>query len=99
MAERLLGEALPREQRQSVELIISSGERLLHVINDILDFSKLEAGQLDIETTTVDLATIAESTARLLMPKAIEKRIEIVTEVDERVPPAVLGDPRAFGRF
>ncbi|HEY4131210.1 MAG TPA: response regulator [Gemmatimonadaceae bacterium] len=93
LAELMGEEDLTSEQRRSIELIISSGETLLHVINDILDFSKIEAGQLDIESTVVDLAGIVESTARLLMPKAVEKSIEIVTEIDAKIPPGVLGDP------
>jgi CheY-like chemotaxis protein len=93
LAELLGEEDLRSEQRRSIELIISSGEALLHVINDILDFSKIEAGQLDIESTVTDLAAIVESTTRLLMPKAAEKSIEVVTEIDEKIPPGVLGDP------
>ena len=43
---------LSAKQRDYVRKIHSAGTSLLGIINDILDYSKIEAGRLEIETTT-----------------------------------------------
>jgi two-component system sensor histidine kinase/response regulator len=93
MAELLLDGELSAEDCRSVGLIISSGESLLSVINDILDFSKIEARQLELDNTEMDLASIVDSAAHLLMPNAAEQGIELVTEIAADIPTRVLGDP------
>jgi len=93
MAELLLDSDLSDDDRRSVEMIVSSGEALLGVINDILDFSKIEAQQMDIERTEFDLPAVVEATARLLMPTANEKSVELVTDIPDTVPQYVIGDP------
>ena len=93
MAELLLDSDLSDDDRRSVEMILSSAEALLGVINDILDFSKIEAQQMDIERTEFDLPVAVEATARLLMSKANEKSLELVTDIADAVPQYVIGDP------
>ncbi len=44
-------------QRYS-DIIINSGEHLLNLINDIIDISKIDAGQVDIVKTNVNITTI-----------------------------------------
>ncbi len=93
MAELVLDANLSPEDRKSVELIMQSGEILLHVINDILDFSKIEAGQLEIEATEVDVERLVGSTVRIMMPSAAQRGFEIVADVRAGVPACVLADP------
>lgn len=50
MAEILSTTKLDKEQRQLLNVMISSGDLVLQLINDILDLSKVESGR---ETTTV----------------------------------------------
>ncbi len=93
MAELLLDSELADSDRRSVEMIVSSGEALLGVINDILDFSKIEAQQMDIEVVEFDLPAVVEATARMLMPQANAKGIELVSDIADAVPQYVRGDP------
>ena len=44
MAEILTTTKLDREQRQLLEVMLSSGDLVLQLINDILDLSKVESG-------------------------------------------------------
>ena len=93
MAELLLDSDLNEGDRRSVEMIVSSGEALLGVINDILDFSKIEAQQMDIEAVEFDLPALVEATARLLLPQANAKGVELVSDIVDAVPQYVRGDP------
>lgn len=44
MAEVLATTRLDKEQRQLLDVMISSGDLVLQLINDILDLSKVESG-------------------------------------------------------
>ena len=84
---------LDDEQRDCLRTIRMSGEALLAVINDTLDYSKIEAGRLDLEELEFNLRGCAEEAADLLAPKAFAKRLELVCDVADDVPPFVVGDP------
>jgi signal transduction histidine kinase len=55
-----------------VQKIRLSGEHLLKLINDILDLSKIEAGKMDLDLETFDLAPLVEEVGTMIRP-AIEK--------------------------
>jgi PAS domain S-box-containing protein len=65
---------------------------LLEIINDILDFSKIEAGKLKIERRKIWPSTIIEDIADLFTDQAAEKGIELIIGIDQRIPPALMGD-------
>jgi signal transduction histidine kinase len=92
MTTLLLDTPLSAEQRDWMETIRSSGENLLTLINDILDFSKIEAGKIDIETHPFDLRQCVEEAVELLVPKAAEKKLDIVVLIDPTAPTIVNGD-------
>lgn len=93
MTTLLLDTELTSEQKSYAEAVQESGKALLDLINDILDFSKIEAGFLELEEIDVDMSSMAEKVAELLMPKAMERGIEITAEVDPDVPTQLIGDP------
>jgi CheY-like chemotaxis protein/HPt (histidine-containing phosphotransfer) domain-containing protein len=92
MAGLLMETSLNHEQHGYVETIYASSESLLTIINDILDFSKIESGKLDLETRPFDLRCCIEESLDLLATKAAEKQIEIAYQVEDVVPPQLLGD-------
>jgi GAF domain-containing protein/CheY-like chemotaxis protein len=92
MSGLLLDTELTREQREFAEIIRNSGDALLTIINDILDFSKIEAGKMDMESRPLDLRECVESALDLVTGRAIEKRLEMAYQIEEDVPPAILGD-------
>ncbi|NBC31705.1 MAG: response regulator [Alphaproteobacteria bacterium] len=96
MAGLLLETKLSEEQRQYVETIRESGEALLSILNDILDLSKVEAGRLDPEITTFDLAEVVEGVVDLFGARVRDKGVGLALYVDPGVPAAVSG---AAGRL
>jgi signal transduction histidine kinase len=51
MAEVLSTTKLDREQRELLDVMLSSGDMVLQIINDILDLSKVESGWKSILVT------------------------------------------------
>jgi CheY-like chemotaxis protein/HPt (histidine-containing phosphotransfer) domain-containing protein len=92
MTGLLLESALTAEQRELVETIRNSGDTLLTIINDILDFSKIESGKLELEKQPFELRTCIEDSLDLLAPRAAEKPIDLAYQIEDLVPPSVVGD-------
>ena len=84
---------LSSEQKDYVKEAQNASEILLYLINDILDFSKIEAGKLTIENTNFKIRTAVEDTVSILVPKALEKHVELHTMIKANVPEEVIGDP------
>lgn len=92
MAEMLNDTDLTSKQRYFVETIQESGTLLVALFNDLLDFSKIEAGTIRIHDKPFDLLeSIRESLANVL-EAALEKRIELITNIDPNLPQMVMGD-------
>jgi len=92
MADLLLDTQLDSLQRDYVGTIRDSGDALLTIINDILDFSKVEAGKLELEQLDVDLRDTFEDVARLLSIQAHAKGLEVIAQIDPKLPGLVKGD-------
>ena len=92
MTGLLLESALTAEQRELVETIRNSGDSLLTIINDILDFSKIESGKLELEHQPFDIRTCVEDSLDLLTPHAAEKQVDLGYQINDDVPPTVIGD-------
>jgi CheY-like chemotaxis protein len=91
---RLLSESeLNKEQRSFIDAIHFSGENLLVIINDILDLSKIQSGKMTIERCEFNLQDIVNGIITVLLPKAQEKRLRVITKIEENTPLAIKGDP------
>jgi signal transduction histidine kinase/ActR/RegA family two-component response regulator len=72
MAQLMAKGDLSPAQRAKLDVVLMSGEDLLHVINDVLDFSKIEAGMLELETVVFDPREVL--TGVLASFKAVARR-------------------------
>jgi len=93
MAGLLLDTKLDDEQRRYAETVCESGDALIAIVNDILDISKLESGRFELESIEFDLADLADKSARLLLPKAREKGIDIGVFLAPEAMGLFRGDP------
>jgi signal transduction histidine kinase len=89
----LQGHLVDGRYRDYAKDIHASGAQLLSIINDILDFSKAEVGQLSLNETTIDSATLVEDSVRFVTPAAAKKGVALVTDVPAGLPP-FRGDER-----
>ena len=80
-------------QRDYLNKIRQSGEHLLGIINDILDFSKIESGKLEIEVVPFDMDHVIENVVNLIAEKADSKGLELLCQVDPKMPKVLIGDP------
>ncbi|MFC1673094.1 PAS domain-containing sensor histidine kinase [Pseudomonadota bacterium] len=66
--------------------ISSSGQHLLELINDILDVSAIEAGKLELYEGNVDLGKLVKDSVRLVLHRADDGGVGIVTQVSDDLP-------------
>jgi len=84
---------LDSEQMEYIKDAKESSGLLLRLINDILDFSKGEAGKIELEKISFNVRSVINDTQKLLIPKVVDKDLEIFTLINSNVPVEVIGDP------
>ena len=65
------------EQKQFIEVIERSGKRMLNIINDLIDISKIEANQMEIFQSDVDINTQLKDLYEFFTPEAFSKGINL----------------------
>ena len=99
MAHLLQKTPLNDKQQDYLTKVRSSSQHLLGIINDILDFSKIEAGKMTVEHTLFDLDQVMANIAGQLADRAEEKGLELLFDVDDRIPAGLIGDPLRIGQI
>jgi len=94
LLERLFGE-LNEKQDDYLKDIFTSGKHLLQLINDILDLSKVEAGRMELEPSTFDLASAVANAMTLVRERAQRHGIALGQQVDPKLT-VITADERKF---
>jgi GAF domain-containing protein/DNA-binding response OmpR family regulator/anti-sigma regulatory factor (Ser/Thr protein kinase) len=90
---------LPEKQIENLERVLVSAEHLLGLINTILDIGKIEAGRMDVQESTFDLANLIDvcvnTSQPLLRPgvamrAALEPGLPTVTSDQDKVKQIIL---------
>lgn len=84
--------SLNTTQKKLIKTANRSGRSLMNIINDVLNFSKLEAGKLELETTSFMIDPLADSVISLLRTSANDKSIELSYSINKNVPKLLFGD-------
>lgn len=82
MTQLLASTNLSEEQRDHIETILDSGKTLMAILNDVLDLSKIEAGRFDISPIDNDFDHLLRRLNKLWAPRAAEKGIDLVLDID-----------------
>jgi signal transduction histidine kinase/CheY-like chemotaxis protein len=93
MTELALSTPLAPEQRDCLQTVRTSAGSLLSILNDILDFSKIESRRLQLESVNFSLTNIVNEALRPLALRAEQQGLELLVDLDPRVPAAIVGDP------
>ena len=70
-----------------------SGKTLLSLIDDILDFSKIDVGKVEFENTDFELKGLITTISESFKTTALNKKVELITEICENLPKRLTGDP------
>jgi PAS domain S-box-containing protein len=85
LRDGLFGE-LTDGQQDALRRMRNATEHLLSLINDILDLSRVEAGQIQVSATDIDLRSALESISESVRPLAAQKDLQFVLVVDPSIP-------------
>ncbi len=88
-AELLLDDIITEQEERSESLldILRSGQHLLTLINDVLDLTKVEAGQMTLVPTPLDLRHELASVDRIMSPLFAQRRQRYTYSVPPGFPP------------
>lgn len=93
IAELLLNEPqFSDDARRKFEILLASGQGLLHLFNNILDASRLQFGALALEDSVLNIRKTAESVINIFSAVAHTKQIELTFHVDDDVPRNIESD-------
>ena len=86
-AELLLeDEQIAGEERESLAIVKKNADRMLGLINDLLDLSCMEAGKINLQRTSLDLARLIPEVAGSLRPLIEAKRQRLRLDLDDALP-------------
>lgn len=81
-------------QEQDINAIYKSGMHLLSMINEILDLSKIDAGKMELQLESVNLADVVNSVISSTAGLVREKDIEVIRNVDANIPRLMIDETR-----
>ena len=93
LQEEVFG-TINERQAKSIATIEHSGQHLLALINDILDVSKIAAGKLELEISTVCIATLCESSFTFIKQQARQKQIYLKTRLSPELGTILIDERR-----
>ena len=91
LLERSSGDMSDR-QREFVEIILKSTDRLVDLVNDLLDVARIEADHVEINRRPIDVGEVMQEVVELIRPR-VEAKGQHLTSYVAPVLPAALADP------
>ena len=88
----LMKSDLKKIQAEYMTTINESATSLMHIVNDVLDFSKIESGKLELDIEEINLRKLARQVVDLFKYQATLKKIDLLLNIDGKVPQYILGD-------
>lgn len=92
MTNLTLDTQLNRAQRENLMIVSNLANNLLTIIDDILDISKIEAMRMTVEEVPFSLRSNIFGVLKTLVVKCTEKKLDLLYEVDPKLPDQIIGD-------
>jgi signal transduction histidine kinase len=99
MCEILLQEKDPDCIKDDLYAIQMGSRNLMNVVRDILDFSELQSGKIELVEDAYDVTSVINDIVRLAVAQKAEKDIEIIVDIDSKIPRRLLGDEKRIRRL
>jgi signal transduction histidine kinase len=93
LKESVYGQLNEKQKNVSIR-IMTNTQRLLNIVSDLLDQTQIEAGKLKIHVVPCRPAELLDNLYGLMEKSASDKEIAISTELDQSMPPVIMGDPQ-----
>jgi PAS domain S-box-containing protein len=84
---------LSADQREVVDMLVTSADATLSVVNNVLDLSKVEAGRLELHPVDFDLREAVEKSVALFAARAHGKGLDLACRIPAALPTRFRGDP------
>jgi PAS domain S-box-containing protein len=85
--------ALTTDQKEMVDNIYTSNERMIELVNSLLNISRIESGRLLVDPKPTDAGALVQDVVKTLKQKFDEKNQTVVVSVHEHLPLVPL-DPK-----
>ncbi len=79
-------ENMSERQREFVEIVLGSTDRLVELVNDLLDVARIEADRVEIDCRPIDVGEAVREIAELMGPRIEEKRQQLGVYVAPTLP-------------
>ncbi len=87
-------DGLTPRQRDFLDIVSVSTNRLVELVNDLLDVTRVEAGAIELHPRPTDMAELAREVAQLLRPRAQARDQQLVVDVAADLPRALVDPAR-----
>ena len=84
--------SLSERQKEFVDIVAVSTNRLVDLVNDLLDVARVEAGRAEVHRRPTDLRDVVREVVTLMRPRIDDKAQQLTLELPDELP-AALADP------
>jgi CheY-like chemotaxis protein/two-component sensor histidine kinase len=85
-------DGMSERQREFIEIILKSTDRLVELVNDLLDVARIEADHVEMNRRPIDVGEVVQEVVELITPRMDSKRQRLTSYASPTLPPA-LADP------
>ena len=75
-------------QREFIQIIMRSTDRLVDLVNDLLDVARIEADHVEVHRRAIDVSEPVREVVELMGPRIADKRQELSTFIEPDLPSA-----------
>ncbi|MEH1939654.1 MAG: ATP-binding protein [Nostoc sp.] len=86
--------AVSQEQRQSLNLLESSGKNLLELINQILELTDTQSSKIELQLAATSIQALCDSSLSSVKHLAFQKNIRLRAEIPEELEPIQIDERR-----